>query len=175
MRHFRPAYLHLAVLRPSLLRRMLAELGCVILCSVAIISTGHAQYVWLDEHNVRQYTDTPPPPGVPQERIIKGNNAPSAGIDSSALKQGQATLAEQEMDFQKRRQDAEEASEKTRLAAQERAKKLQACTQGRTAQSALASGQRLQRTGSDGEKIRLDDTARAALQRRADEAIKNCE
>lgn len=34
-------------------------------------SLAHAQYSWIDEKGVRQFSDRPPPPGTPAEKILK--------------------------------------------------------------------------------------------------------
>ncbi|MBS0307625.1 MAG: DUF4124 domain-containing protein, partial [Proteobacteria bacterium] len=36
-----------------------------------------AQYIWLDDKGVKQYSDTPPPASVPKKRILKEGGMPT--------------------------------------------------------------------------------------------------
>lgn len=77
---------HPSVRTVSMAARFLAAIAISTACGSAL-----AQYVWTNEKGVRQYSDQPPPPSVPDSRIIRGKNMPTAtGGASQAANSGAA-------------------------------------------------------------------------------------
>src|SRR5690606_38465461 len=78
------------------------------LLTAAFAAGAHAQYVWLNENGRKHYSDMPPPPSVPQERILKqtGRHPSAAPAPAKAgAETGEATpnLAERDAEFRRRR------------------------------------------------------------------------
>src|SRR5690606_22642704 len=149
-------------------------LAAALLCGAAM-----AQYVWIEENGVRQYSDRPPPASVPPQRILKAPGkaaAPAAPASSPAGAVPEAgagpapaldstradapTLAQRNAEFQRRRI---EQSEKEQQAAQQQtlaAERQRACEQAGAYQRTLESGMRIARTGPNGERLFLSDSER---------------
>jgi hypothetical protein len=102
---------------PPLLRLPLRWLPAALLTGVlaAAAAPALAQYMWLDEKGVKQLSDRPPPPSVPDKRILKAPgkptfnpNAPAEddgapAADAAAQPKAAPTLAERNADYNKRR------------------------------------------------------------------------
>ncbi|HWU99134.1 MAG TPA: DUF4124 domain-containing protein [Oxalicibacterium sp.] len=167
-------------MRSTGLKRFAFTLVLSGFCSAAL-----AQYVWLDEKGVKQYSDMPPPASVPNSRMLKSpgampQTAPAAATDSdeksadTATSKAPPTLADKNADFQKRR--AEQA-EKDKLAAdkaKQDASKKKNCEQVSNYQRALQSGQRITRLSPTGERIFLTDEERAATVRENQRTLSDC-
>lgn len=138
-----------------------------------------AQYVWLDEKGVKQYSDMPAPAAVPASRILKSPGAAvraqAAGTTSKAAEDSNAsgngnvtaktqlpmTTAEKNADFQKRRIEQSEKDKKAAEEAKHAADKAKNCERASTYQKALDSGQRIAQQGANGQRAFLSDVQRA--------------
>lgn len=140
-----------------------------------------AQYIWLDEKGVKQYSDMPPPSSVPSSRILKqpgGARAPSAleqkEAENVALPKATPTLAEQNAEFKKRRMEQAEkekkAVEQTKLAAD----KAKNCDRARDYLRILEAGERIFHTDKSGERTFLTDEQRAVDMRDARRMLEEC-
>lgn len=156
-----------------------------IAAAVAILSlstSAFAQYIWLNDKGLKQYSDLPPPASVPNNRIVK---APGAAMrttsplppDGAAAMDGSEnggaavpatekmkipmTTAEKNMDFQKRKIEQAERDKKTAEEKQRAADKSKNCERAREYQNALDSGQRIAYTGKNGERAYMSDAQRA--------------
>jgi hypothetical protein len=156
------------------LKRIAAALAALSLCSVAF-----AQYVWLDEKGVKQFSDRPPPSSVPVNRILKepGGAARSAArsdatanekADNSssapsapAKDKAPMTTAEKNADFQKRRAEQAEKEKKAEEQARAVAEKARNCERADSYQRVLESGERVVRTDRSGERMHITDEQRA--------------
>ncbi len=147
-----------------------------------------AQWKWRDKNGV-QYSDLPPPPGVTDADILqrptaatRKTNAPAPAAAASAAS-GTPGLAPKTVDPEleaKRKKTEEEANakkkaeekaEETRLAAA----KADNCTRAQAQLRTLDSGVRLAQMNEKGERIVMDDTARATESKRARDMIaQNC-
>lgn len=143
-----------------------AALAAAVLSDAAM-----AQYVWIGNNGVKQYSDRPPPASVPPQRILKapGRAAPPASVPDSAAspahppvatQAGTPTLAQRNAEFQKRR--IEQAEQERKAADQQAlaAERDRACRQARAFQRTLESGVRIARTGANGERVFLSDKER---------------
>jgi hypothetical protein len=134
-------------------------------------SAAFAQYIWLNEKGVKQYSDMPPPSEVPKNRILKqpgsGYSAAKPSESDSTSQKPAAeektpmTLAEKNADFQKRKIEQAENDKKAAEQRQRAADKAKSCDQARDYQRTLDSGMRVSRTGKDGERQFLNDEQRA--------------
>ena len=151
-------------------------------------SVAYAQYVWLDEKGVKQYSDMPPPVSVPKNRVLKEPGTPSrtlATAPAEAAAQDSLpataekeklplTTAEKNTDFQKRRAEQAEKDKKAAEEAQRAADKAKHCEQARSYQRALQSGGRIARTDKNGERYFLNDEQRAKEAQDAQRALEAC-
>lgn len=153
--------------------------ACAVLVALGVPAA--AQYVWLDEKGVKQYSDMPPPASVPASRILKqpGTPAPASQpaqqetADTPSSKSA-PTLAEQNAAFKKRQQDVadkeKKATEQSRLAAE----KAKNCDRARAYLRSLESGERIVHANQNGEREFLSDQQRSAEMRDVREALANC-
>ena len=126
------------------------------------------QFKWVDKDGRTQYGDTPPP-GVKATRI-KPPPAGSAPAPSSSAKKDERPLSP-EAAFQKRQKDAKDEADK---AARERADaetRRSNCESAQANLRQLESGQRIATMNSAGERVFLDDAARAQQTERAQKAV----
>ena len=63
--------------------------GALLLCT----SLSHAQWVWLDEKGLKQFSDRPPPNSVPQKRILKQPAQTAAPLAAPVAPQALAPVA----------------------------------------------------------------------------------
>ncbi len=157
-----------------------------------------AQYVWVDDKGVKQFSDRPPPPSVPTGKILKApgqaykSRAEAAeGLDAMlnpkkaepaasaaastasapAPKKGPLTTAEQNAEFKKRQTERAEAEKKEQAEAEKRRIKAENCETARAHKAQLDSGERLTEPGKDGERNFITDAQRAERQEKANRAI----
>ena len=150
----------------------------------------HAQYMWIDEKGMKQLSDRPPPPSVPDSKILKAPGrqpppvpviddgstpppAPEAAKPAPAVK-GPPTLAERNAEFRKR---AKEQAEKDQKAAEEaRLKKetAESCDEARQNKAQLDSGMRISSADKNGERSFLSDEERAARTVKMNKILEGC-
>lgn len=126
---------------------------------------------WVDAEGKVHYSDTPPPEVKTQSvRNISGAGQPEAPASYSPK-----SIAEREADLKKSKLEKEEAAQKR---AQENANaeiKKRNCEAARNNQRAIEEGSRITSYDEKGERIYLDDDARAQRLEEARKAIAaNC-
>jgi hypothetical protein len=138
-----------------------------------------AQYVWLDEKGIKQYSDMPPPSSVPTNRILKHPGArltdtSAASETTAAAAIPEPTTAEKNAEFRKRKLEQAEkekkAAEETKLAAD----KARYCERAQEYNKFLNSGERISRTDKNGERSYLTDEQRAQEQRDTRRMLEDC-
>ncbi|WP_295849497.1 DUF4124 domain-containing protein [uncultured Xylophilus sp.] len=150
-------------------------LALVLLCTLAWPAM--AQWQWLDKDGRKVFSDRPPPSDVPVRNILRQPaGAPAAAVATTpapaaapANAAGQAAGAlpkptgrDPELEARKREADAAEAAK--RKAEEERAARARAdnCQRARQAQATLDSGIRIAQVNAQGERVFMDEAARAA-------------
>ncbi|MBB3122214.1 DUF4124 domain-containing protein [Pseudoduganella violacea] len=154
-----------------------AALLAALLCWPAL---AQAQWVWLNERGVKQLSDQPPPPAVPNSRILKAPRgqmpepltaAPAA--DEAPTAEGEAapapdnkprakpTLAERNADYNKRRTEAAAAEQKTREETERQTDNAKNCDSIRANQRVLESGERAANYDKNGGRSFISDEQRA--------------
>ncbi len=147
-------------------------LGC---CSLA-----QAQWAWKDQNNRPVYSDQPPPPSVPANRIFKAPrgqmpdlrqelNAPPA--PAAPAKPATPALAERNAEYENRRIAAAEAAAKAAVDEQNAAARKANCATARANGRALDAGGRISRVDEQGQAAFLTDAQRAEEARRNAAAI----
>jgi hypothetical protein len=168
------------IVRPALPRLFCT--AALLLCA----GLAHAQYAWVDEKGVHHFSDRPPPPSTPADKILK---APGKSALTEPVQEGQPdakpaddtkpagakpTLAEREADYRKRAQ--ERAKEEKKAAEDTRHKQAQAesCDNARRYKGLLESGIRVADTGENGERAYMSDDERAHRLAKASAVLDTC-
>ena len=129
-----------------------------------------AQYAWVDEKGVKQFSDTPPPSSVPKNRILKSKNqADNAGDNtntvatqsSEASTPKQNTTESRNEDYNKRRAEQAEKDKKAADSQQAANEKSKNCERIKSYLKTLESGTRIANTDSNGERAFMNDDQRA--------------
>lgn len=165
--------------RPSL--RLLFA-GAVMLLS----QLAHAQYSWIAPNGTRVFSDRPPPPGTPANRILKAPHRSDAAADSAAPaaapqalssladKPKPPSLADREADYNKRQAQRQQDDKKAQEEAAQRAARQEGCANARQEEAQLASGMRIRAVGADGQPGYMNDEERARRLARARQALADC-
>jgi type IV secretory pathway VirB10-like protein len=142
-----------------------------------------AQYVWLNDKGIKQYSDMPPPPSVPNSKILKTPRGvppattpaePAEADSDTAKKAAPPTTADKDAEYQKRRAEQAEKDKKADEKAKQEAAKKKNCESAQAYNRALASGERISRVNASGEREYLSDEQRAAGQKEAQRALADC-
>lgn len=139
-----------------------------------------AQWQWVDKDGRKVFSDQPPPPGTPNDKILRrpGNRpaepepaAAPAPAAAAAASMPRVTGKDKELE-DKRKQAAAAEAEKKKAVEEENAKlKAENCTRAKQAKATLDSGVRLSVTNDKGEREIMDDAGRAAEAKRLDGVI----
>jgi len=133
-------------------------LAAVILASA--IAAEAQVYQWQDENNKTVISDRPPSGPVRQLRRIDTAAPPPASEPAAAPAK---TLADRDMEFRKRQQEARDAAEKSDNEQQANARKREECDGLRRYLRSLESGERVLLPDGKGERYPIDDRERAQL------------
>jgi hypothetical protein len=149
-----------------------------------------AQYIWLDEKGVKQFSDVPPPASVPQKRILKQpgqtyfapqSSSDDAASDTSDQKSSSPdkpsaplTTAEKNAEFMKRRAKQAEQEAKAAAEAKNAAAKAKNCENARNYYRSLTSGERIMTRDSSGERAFLSDEQRAREEKETKAILNDC-
>lgn len=155
------------------------------LSAFLVAGAASAQYVWVDEKGVKQFSDMPPPPTVPPSRILKqprgaASAAPAPGTAGTAPDAAPSsgppamTTAEKNAEFRKRRMEQAEKEKKAADEAKAASDKSKNCERARDYQRALESGERLSRTDRNGERAFLTDEQREQELRETRRILQEC-
>lgn len=157
-------------------------------------ASAHAQWAWKDAQGRITYSDSPPPPDVRADAILHhpeasaatdSNGRPSEGDGAAqaAPKPAAAgpaagapkSLAEQDADFRKRRDERLKAEQKEAEEQSKAAKRQADCAQARGYLDMLQSGMRVMRPNPDGTRGYMGDDARAEETQKAQDSVaQNC-
>ena len=142
------------------------------LLGAALAAPAQAQWKWVDKDKRVQYSDLPPPPGVPEQDILqrpRGAERPVAATPTPTPASAAASAApvlvpktsDPELEAKRKKTELEEAAKKK--AEQERVAAVKAdnCARAQAQMRTLDSGVRIARTNAKGEREILDDAGRA--------------
>ncbi len=154
-----------------------------LLCACSFFSANAlAQWQWVDEQGRKVFSDLPPPPQVPADRIHKRPSGKTTALPASpapapATSQaaGRSTGIDQELQARKTADEAAQAQREQTLTQElekNRARARQSnCARAQAAQSALTDGRLTAHTNAKGERVFMDDAMRAAERQRAQAVI----
>ena len=174
--------------------RSFTSLSLALLLSASVAPVvAFAQFVWLDNHGVKQYSDRPPPASVPLNRILKSpSNAQSSALGApatpsiesrSAAASGSLavarpaapeTTAERNTDYNKRKMEQAEKDKKAQQAALLATEKAANCEKIRAYQRTLEDGTRISSVDKNGERNYLSDEQRSAEIQTNNQQLANC-
>ena len=151
------------------------------------VTAAHAQYIWLNDQGVKQFSDMPPPASVPKNRILKSPSgerpapaapadapAPAAGAKSNDKDRSQMTTAELEADYKKRKMAQAKDEKKAADEQQAAADKAKNCEATRAYARTLESGDRVTKMDKNGEKSFVSDEQRARDLQEAKSRLAGC-
>jgi hypothetical protein len=153
-------------------------MGVVLAASCGL---AQAQWLWVNEKGVKQFSDQPPPASVPPSRILKApkgqqidlRKEPAAPAEDESVAAApepkvapKTTLSERNADFNKRRSEAAEKAQKSESDARAKASNDANCDNIRANQRALEAGMRVSSFDRNGERVILDDAQRAEQSKR---------
>ena len=137
----------------------------LVVAALAFSATAAAQmYKWKDKNGHIQYGDTPPP-GAATTQI----HAPAAGTPAppAAAKKPLSPEAA----FEKRMKDREAAEQKAEKERAQAEQKRANCEQAQAQLRTLQSGIRISSINAAGERVVMDDAARATATQQAQKAV----
>lgn len=168
----------MSTLRPRLLRALPLAAAALMLVSAL---PAQAQWMWRDASGRITVSDLPPPRETPDKDILRrpeaprrSTAAPAATPASEAASRPTATAAAPADPALEARKRAAEQEQQARQRAEEQkvaAQKADNCKRAREQLRLLDSGTRLARVNEKGERVVMDDAARADELRRAREVV----
>ncbi|MDE2092453.1 MAG: DUF4124 domain-containing protein [Burkholderiales bacterium] len=139
-----------------------------------------AQWKWRDKSGQTQYSDLAPPAGTPDRDILQrpGANAlrgaPSPAVPASAASGTPALTpksADPELEARRKKAEQEAADKKKAEDAKIAAARAENCSRAQAQLRTIDSGMRMARINAKGERVFLDEAARAAEAQRTREVI----
>ena len=166
-------------------------LPCLLGCCLLLPLAAQAQWQWIDKSGKPVFSDTAPPPDIPEKNILRRGNLPpqrpnpgvvnlSQGADDKAPGAPSAAGApapeakprvDKELDEKVKKAEEEEKAKKA--AEEQRVAKARAenCSRARQAKATYDSGIRVARINAQGEREIVDDNIRAQETRRLQAVI----
>ncbi|VXB83482.1 DUF4124 domain-containing protein [Massilia sp. 9I] len=165
------------MLRSTSSLRLIAATALLFASSLA-----QAQYSWIGENGVRQFSDRPPPPNTPPHKILKAPGRAPAPTPVAAPAPAPAaptvkpapTLADRDAEYRERLKKTEEAERKAQADAQRQRDAAERCEAARESRAQVESGVRIGRIGAQGERRIATDEERAAQLARANKVLAEC-
>ncbi len=160
-------------------------LGCV----VALPLSASAQWQWLDKNGKKVFSDQAPPPDIPEKDILRRvgpppvarstanpnvDAAPAEGAADAAPKAAAApkpTGVDKELEEKTKKAEADEKARQAAEAAKVAKAKADNCALARQGKATVDSGIRIAKVNAKGEREIMDDSARAAEQKRIQSVI----
>lgn len=160
-----------------------ARLAVALVLSISA-NVALAQYIWLDSKGVKQYSDMPPPASVPNNKILKSpgsamraapeKSTNDAVNDTDVTKKAAPTLADKNVDFQKRRIAQAEKDKEEQQKSQQTADRKKNCERTAAYNRVLESGERISRMDPSGERAYLSDEERQREIQESRRALNDC-
>jgi len=167
--------------------RLSARVGFTALATglaLGVCTSAMAQWKWRDTNNRIQYSDLPPPAGVPESSILQRPAgatrrtppqfvAPAASAASGAEAQasGPAATTDPELEAKRKKGEQDQAAARKAEETKNAAARAESCNRARSYQKSLDEGQRMARVNAAGEREVYDDKIRAEESKRTREII----
>jgi len=160
---------------------------------LALSALAQAQYMWIDEKGIKQFSDRAPPASVPLNAILKAPRGaasaatmPSATVaaDGTDVSDGAAkpgpvpvpapTVAERNADYRKRARENLEREQKEKDERIASAARADNCTRARSARQSMDSGARIGIQDLNGERGFMSDEQRVVESTKIDRVLSGC-
>ena len=134
----------------------------LLLLLLSATAQAGGMYKWVDSSGKIHYSDQAPPANAQQKKLdIPTHSAPAATpSDKKKAPPTAKSLADREMDFNKRRKETDEAIAKQTKDAEQAKIAKENCERARGSQRSLEENARITQTDEKGERVFLDDEAR---------------
>lgn len=140
----------------------------IAMCTVASLSAHAQTYQWKDSSGRTVISDMPPP-GAANKSVRTINTAKPISSTSTQSKNSETeteietpkTIADKEMDFKKRQQEAKELAEKTAKEKAAASEKMSTCQLAKQNLAILESGSPMGTTGPNGEQTMMSNIERS--------------
>jgi hypothetical protein len=154
-------------------------LTCAAVLGALLAVPAHAQWKWRDKNGQTQYSDLPPPAGIAESDILQRpsaaqRTAPAAAVAASGAASGPSLApkgSDPELEAKRRKSEQEAAAKKKAEDEKIAIAKADNCLRAKAQVRTLDSGARIARTNDKGEREFMDDAARAAEAKRAQDII----
>ena len=161
-------------------------------CVVALPLSASAQWQWIDKNGKKVFSDQAPPPDVPDKNILRRSGTPpprtATGISSPETPAPEGTEAaapkardsaaapkpsgvDKDLEEKTKKAEAEEKAKRAAEEAKIAKAKADNCALARQSKATVDSGMRIAKVNAQGEREIMDDTARAAEQKRIQSVI----
>lgn len=156
-------------------------------CTCLVATGAMAQWQWIEKDGSKVFSDRPPPLDIPEKSILKqpggmrakaAEPAASASTDTPAATNAAPVPAvpkpsgvDKELEAKKKQAEAAEETRKKAEDAKQAKLRADNCTRAKQGKSTIDSGVRIAQTNAQGERIIMDDAARAAEGKRIDAII----
>ena len=156
-------------------------------------TAAQAQWQWIDQNNKKVFSDTAPPPDIPEKNILRRpgpaassrvtfSPAPAAAPDAGAQAAAPATAPRPagspkptgvDKELEEKARKAEEAEKAKQAAEAQKVAQAKAenCQRARQGKATMDSGMRVARLNAQGEREIMDDKMRAAENQRLQSVI----
>lgn len=134
---------------------------CIIFGVTLSCAAQAEMYKWVDPGGKVHYSDQPPP-GAKTQQVESGKSKPAASAADKAVPKSAVpkSMADKEMDFNKRRSEAKEATAKKEKEAADAKQKQENCERSRETLRNFQAGGRIATTNEAGERVFLEDSGR---------------
>lgn len=164
-------------MKKLILRKILVLAALITVSSVAL-----AQYSWIDEKGVKQFSDQPPPTSIPKKNILKFSGKPLESQDSESdlnnsmpkSVKSPENAAEKEVAYKKRHDETMAKEKKEAEDSKAAAVKSDSCKRMREYKSSLDSGQRIPQIDSNGNKSFMTDDKRTQEMNTVNQNLGEC-
>jgi type IV secretory pathway VirB10-like protein len=156
---------------------------------LALSALAQAQYMWIDEKGVKQFSDRAPPASVPLKNILKAPpgaaSATTIPVEPVAVDANNAakpkpaaapapTVADRNADYLKRAKDKLEREQKEKDELIAKADKAENCERARSAKQSVDSGARIGIHDKNGERGFMSDEQRVTESKKYDRVLAGC-
>lgn len=150
---------------------------------LAFTTLAQAQYIWINEKGVKEYSDRSPPPSIPLKNILKAHGGQQAAAEAPpaappaaapAAAKPAPSLADRNADYNRRLKDQAAQAKQAADESAHKAEKAENCRRTLAAKRSIESGERISTVDKNGERRFIDDTERAREGARADKILAGC-
>jgi len=156
--------------------KMLRSTLLAVACLAAPVA--FAQWQWIDKDGRKVFSDQPPPPGVPDNKIVKrAGNRPAqpepepVAAAASAVSMPKVSGKDKELEEKKKQAAAAEADKKKKQDEETAKGRADNCDRAKRAKATYDSGVRMTTVNDKGEREIMGDEQRAAEVKRLDGII----